>query len=84
MTTTEINKEAKKQARKFCKGQNIVSINIKKDVVYCNLTDFGSDNIFTWKFIIVVNEGNEDCFSEYEKIKFPELIEKTTIKIEEF
>lgn len=84
MTKTEINKEAKKQAIKFCKGQNIVSIKIKDSIIYCNLTDFGSDNVFTWKFLIIVNEGNEDCFTKHEKIKFSEMIEKTTVKIKEF
>jgi hypothetical protein len=84
MTTAQINKEAKKQAKKICKGQNIVSIKIEGEVLYCNLTDFGSDDVFTWKFFISVNEGNEDCMTEEEKLQFPEMIEKTTVEIKQF
>ena len=84
MTTAQINKEAKKQARKLCKGQNIVSIKIEGEVLYCNLTDFGSNDVFTWRFFINVIEGNEEYMTQEEKLQFPEMIEKTTLKIEQF
>ena len=84
MTTAQINKEAKKQARKLCKGQNIVSIKIEGEVLYCNLTDFGSNDVFTWRFFINVNEGNEEYMTQEEKLQFPEMIEKTTVEIKQF
>lgn len=81
--TNQIKKQIK---RDFTKKNEIISWSFQEDgsltmVSVTMPSTCESGQTMTWDFMVSINEGNEDCFTEMEKYQFPEMIEKTTFNI---
>ncbi len=85
-TLKQIQNEVKRLVKKQVSPNEITEINISGDVEY------GSGSVtmestcvlgetMTWQFIYSYEPSNEDCFSEIQRIKFPEKVTKEKFEI---
>ena len=80
-----IQKEIKRIIKKeYTKKNEIISLDIdeKTNLITVLMPSTCEPNAtMEWKFLFDYEEGNEDCFTEYEKSKYAELIEKPKLTI---
>jgi len=84
MTTQQIQKEVKKVITKnFVKKNEVFSWNFKGESVTVTMqTTCGMiGESMEWGFIFDYEEGNRDCFTEYELAKYPEMIEESKVNV---
>ena len=83
MTDTQIITEAKKQIKKLCNPNEILSIEFTgvdyAKVLMPSTCEVGAAMVF--EFFISYIEGNESVFTELDKYEFPNLIIKDSLMV---